>query len=750
MKISVFLYFCVMKDRQLFRIVFCVLLLILCVNFGRGYDKVSNILKFKMRAENSRSAKMSLTESNYFYVQVCGYDCSFAEKLQKHGIEIEAMYGNVAYCRLSANLIHELSEVDWIKKIDVPHKMSLSMDIVREATSVDIVQEGFEFQKDIIPFKGDNVVIGIVDCGIDPFHTSFMSSDSNSSRIGRYSVTKSGYENGSNGFEVVVSEGVDELDNAVPENLCGGHGTHVAGISSGRDVGNGYYGIAPQSELVLTTMGEHIYEDEVLYGIHSSIEYADERGLPVVVNLSLGSAIGPHDGEGAVTDYLSSISKEGHIVCFAAGNDGGQQISLNRDFEVYSQELSSAFARRGYGTPPESVYSQMWSSDETEFEIAFHVVDIVNKKVLFTTPYLSRTLTNGATDNVVVLYSSDNPYTSEYPELGEYFTGEVLYATSNENNRYVGEILGMFDGVDIETPYTLGFSIKSEAGANVMVISDFECCYLRHYGLDGFVNGDANNSISDYCTSPYVVSVGSWNAREGFVDAEGICHELNENSYGSVGSISRYSSYGENVMTGEMLPHVVAPGTEVISSLNINATDINKETYVCSEVLIEEETYAYGNMTGTSMAVPVASGILALWLEAKPDLTRDEILTIMRNSSQRDSHVEEDYYRAGAGKIDAYAGLKYILTSMGSTSPKAYDEELKFMIRYLSNEEIEVVLTEFVDQATIRFYNLVGQIVGEYDFTGNQIRVPMKQSSGYYLMKISTEKQERVEKIYIK
>ena len=60
------------------------------------------------------------------------------------------------------------------------------------------------------------------------------------------------------------------------------------------------------------------------------------------------------------------------------------------------------------------------------------------------------------------------------------------------------------------------------------------------------------------------------------------------------------------------------------------------------------------------------TGILALWLEANPKLTYDDVLDIFKQTARRDSQTgsaDENGWNpnAGYGKIDAYEGLKVAL-----------------------------------------------------------------------------------------
>lgn len=69
------------------------------------------------------------------------------------------------------------------------------------------------------------------------------------------------------------------------------------------------------------------------------------------------------------------------------------------------------------------------------------------------------------------------------------------------------------------------------------------------------------------------------------------------------------------------------------------------------------------------MSTPIVSGVIALWLQADPTLTRERIMDIIaRTSRQPDPELDypNNYY--GYGEIDAYAGLLDILGLSGTVS----------------------------------------------------------------------------------
>jgi hypothetical protein len=73
-------------------------------------------------------------------------------------------------------------------------------------------------------------------------------------------------------------------------------------------------------------------------------------------------------------------------------------------------------------------------------------------------------------------------------------------------------------------------------------------------------------------------------------------------------------------------------------------------------------TYAWNANSGTSMSSPAVGGAIALWLQAKPDMTTADVLgVISRTSRHHDPSLTypNNYY--GYGEIDVYRGLLDIL-----------------------------------------------------------------------------------------
>jgi Subtilisin-like serine proteases len=150
---------------------------------------------------------------------------------------------------------------------------------------------------------GRNVIIGIIDTGIDWCHPAFRKSDG-SSKILYYYVPATNTEYTRTQIERFISEGWCAGD-------YHGHGTHVAGIAS--------Y-IAPDADLIVVRT--NLYDTDIIQGLEYLRNKKDSLGRPMVVNMSIGGHFGPHDGTGMLDRAIANLSGNGFVVVAAAGNSG--------------------------------------------------------------------------------------------------------------------------------------------------------------------------------------------------------------------------------------------------------------------------------------------------------------------------------------------------------------------------------------------------------------------------------------------
>ncbi|HEY3566335.1 MAG TPA: S8 family serine peptidase [Thermoanaerobaculia bacterium] len=211
---------------------------------------------------------------------------------------------------------------------------------------------------------GSGVLIGIVDVGCDFRHKNFRY-PSGATRI-RYlwdqtvtpdeskntgpSLTKElrslGFEYGREFTADQINQALNAGENAAYEKLgytptAGAHGTHVMDIAAGNGrepalfggkegpspAVSSHPGVAPNAQIVFVQLltlegGELGNSRHLLEAVDYIFQKADELKLPAVVNLSLSTTGGPHDGSTLVEQGFKALveAKAGRAIVTSAGN----------------------------------------------------------------------------------------------------------------------------------------------------------------------------------------------------------------------------------------------------------------------------------------------------------------------------------------------------------------------------------------------------------------------------------------------
>jgi subtilisin family serine protease len=126
-----------------------------------------------------------------------------------------------------------------------------------------------------------------------------------------------------------------------------------------------------------------------------------------------------------------------------------------------------------------------------------------------------------------------------------------------------------------------------------------------------------------------------------------------------------------------------------------------------------DRNYYWEVAAGTSMSCPFVAGSIALWLEANPTLTFDDVLNIIEKTSIKDSYVTDansgvDPIQWGAGKFDAYEGLKEALR-MNSVNDIAADKDSRLMLT--NNGSLYNVFVAGEQSLKVDIFSMTGQRV---------------------------------------
>ncbi|MDE6484589.1 MAG: S8 family peptidase [Duncaniella sp.] len=647
--------------------------------------------KMKVSQNNATRKTAGENEVKAFVTLIPGADASALEAL---GVTLEGGRGRMVLAAFPESLLDAIEALPEVESIRTDSPVKAKMNIVRDVTGIDRIHAGIDLPQ---AYTGKGVVAGIVDGGIDPNHVNFKKPDG-TSRIGSFTFFRP-TQSGDYVQQTFPADYIPEIDTETSETF---HGTHTLGIMAGsytgnvnvavanadgmtastEEVANPYYGVATGADLAVACGAMSDYY--VALGIEAILDYAYyEKSAPAVINLSLGSNLGAHDGSSALCQYLDQVSDLDRVIfCVAAGNEGELPIALHKTFTA--DDLSVATCLRP-GVEVEGYqnlrYGQVYvySNNEEQFELQAVVVNRSRGAVAMRMPM-------GATSGAMKYWVSSAAYQEGdddvvSPQLAKWFTGYIGVGAEFDSStgRYYGIIDYMlWDNTsgNPEGNYVIGIQASGKEGQRVDFYGDGSFCDFTAYGMTGYTDGMTDGTISDVACGLNTISVGAYNTRDSWAAMDGFVYTYPQPF--PAGEISGYSSYG-SLPDGRSLPEICAPGSTVISSTN--------EYYILENFLGDElrsayleadgRGYSWQQCIGTSMATPVVSGTIALWLEADPTLTYKEVKEIIAETAVKDSYVLADNpARWGAGKLDAYAGLRKVLAQTGIAGVEADKETL--------------------------------------------------------------------------
>lgn len=608
------------------------------------------------------------------------------DALEQQGVEILRRKGDIAFVAVPTDRVEAVAATPGVDRFQLARTMRPMMDKARLASGVAEAHAGTNLNH---PYTGAGVITGIVDGGVDPNHINFRNEDG-SSRVGYVGHLRLN----STGNTLLESRYGELQDLPVSsfrtDDAAQFHGTHTMGIMAGGYKGqarvaegdlttgiatisekpNPYYGVATGSQIAVSC-GD-LMDMLIAMGMDDICQYAFESGgeRRTVINLSLGSNIGPHDGSDVMHQYINQlVAQDNAIVCVAAGNEGDLPIALHGTFDESRRELKS-FIRPYVYTDMRYGNLVIYSEDASEFSVQAVVYNRSRGRVAFSAPVDSNT------GGEAVYYVSSADFKSSANDVvsstfARAFDGYV--GMGSMTDPYSGRYYAMIDFYTVDSDenadanYILGFIIKPKAeteGKRVDVYCDGAFTAIDSYEQAGWDDGMYDGTISDMACGDNILVVGSYNTREYWGSLDGGTYSYN--GLFPVGDITSFSSYAR-LKDGTELPHVCAPGAAVISSTNSYyvADPYNQisPAYLHAEVTDGDRTYHWQQTTGTSMATPYVTGSIALWLEADPTLTIADVKDIVAQTAIVDDQVRNTGtpLQWGAGKFDAYGGLKEVI-----------------------------------------------------------------------------------------
>lgn len=590
------------------------------------------------------------------------------QPLNVNGCRMIAQIGDIFIAEIPVTRLASLAQDSRVCRIEAERGNALQLDSMSFYTNSTGIHEAMQLPQ---AYTGNGVVVGLMDVGFDLTHPTFRSNDGSSLRIKRFWDQLSADILGSRMY--VGAEYVDEqslLDYAHSrDGLAMFHGTHTLGIAAGNGAGTPYVGLAPESEICLVSNAvsgdEDFVADEDLYkyttatdvlGFKYLFDYAESVGKPCVVSFSEGAPQDFHGDNMLYYEALSRLVGPGRILVASAGNRG-----LNYDY-MY-KPVGKKWAGTFVTPPDDCVALTVKASQGITMHTRFHRVG----KDGFDSGSAHAVSDDFGVCFVVpvadVCASPDSLLSDTVVIKGvEYVQNMQAYRSCfNPSDVMVDVVLARSDGNGLcQSGCLTSFSVSGEDG---------EAEVYRVHGGFGKNNEDitldaavSTHGILSPGSAPSVICVGATTYRPEYTNVYGYVHKL---SWGVSGERGSFSSVGPT-FDGRSKPDVMAPGANVISAMSSYYMQENTATTLVSKHEFEGRTYGWAVESGTSMSTPAVAGIVALWLQANPQLSPDDVLGVMSRTCRPcgDYGADTPNY-CGMGAIDAYAGLLDVLGLTG-------------------------------------------------------------------------------------
>ncbi len=436
---------------------------------------------------------------------------------------------------------------------------------------------------------------------------------------------------------------------AAPPNVAGtwdadGHGTHVMGIAAGDGSQSGttqedschgdnyYVGVAPNAHLmVVKTTFDNI---DTVHGVEWIFTKAAERATATppdrgaVVNLSLGGQTGAHNGsewDERQFDALLEATPAARSIVIAAGNDG----------EPYDHDHPEVHPFPGGGLHSRKTIAASGSATMT---IVIAPDDTVDDWFWIWYGGDARLTFELTSPGSAALAAPLAPAPSPGNSVSDTLEGATVDVTSTLNVPMTGRHriavrIGPPSGGSIphgEWVVTFTETAGHAVDVDAWVHLDEEDPHPRFANTDQ----DLMRTLNTPGTARHAVTVASYDYRNSTLD--------------------RSSSRGPTIddrPAGETKPDLAAPGVGIVA-----ARSGARNTGICSDCCAD----FYVTMTGTSMAAPHVTGVVALLLQRNRTLTWDQIRTFLRDTADDpdpSSALTQPDFEWGAGIVNAEAAV---------------------------------------------------------------------------------------------
>lgn len=240
---------------------------------------------------------------------------------------------------------------------------------------------------------GKDVLIGIIDTGIDYRHQAFKNTDGTTRILSIWDqseqsgVPPDSFTFGSEYDSDLINKALqsDNPLSIVPSVDTNGHGTAISSIAAGSPTNDqSFRGVAPEADLVVVKLKDAkknlkdlffvpdgllcFQESDIMLAARYLVTVSIELNKPIVICIALGTSMGGHDGNGPLSSYLDYLAQlPGIGVSVSAGNEGNKKRHY---FYSTSPEVFYSDFSLNAGNDDSMFFIEIWAASPAQLSIS--------------------------------------------------------------------------------------------------------------------------------------------------------------------------------------------------------------------------------------------------------------------------------------------------------------------------------------------------------------------------------------------
>jgi subtilisin family serine protease len=557
-----------------------------------------------------------------------------AGALRAMGVDVGTQAGDVTTVRMPVSALPAVAKLAGVQAM----RLSLPIKLHHDLSIPDIHANNKRTQSPpLLGFNGNNVVVGLVDSGIQYQHDDFKNPDGTTRLYAIWDQRTVGtppqpYNYGNECSKAQIQAGTcSEVDTE-------GHGTHTSGTAAGDGsaTGNGipqfkYAGMANKATIVMVKT--NFTDSGLIDGVSYIFAKATELGLPAVVNMSLGTNLGPHDGTLDLEYGLDAQVGPGRVIVASSGNEQATKLHGHLVSTVAMDSLTFAVPTYGGSGADDYYLIDGWYESTDNYTIT----------VVSPTGIVYPAIPKGSFFN-----GANNADGHVYIENG------WLSANNGDVNVYIE----VSDSQGSPIPRAGGWriravpvSVASAGNIHFWSYSNLSPGYPDAYFATKF---DPDMTIGAPATADSIISVGAYVTKAQWTSsAPGLPGPWGFNPPETLGALGSFSGAGPR-RDGVMKPDLTAPGSAIASALSTSWVAGGTAFGWSPTLAVDDGKHAV--LQGTSMAAPHVTGAVAMMLQYEPTLNPTLIRTRLEQNTRKDSFVLNagavPNKKFGYGKLD--------------------------------------------------------------------------------------------------